>query len=63
MGTKKRKKWEYMSLCPDSDAGFAEMFRVGEDGWEAVCAWVEVVRYPLDSPDRNVTHILYKRPV
>lgn len=48
------QKWEYMTLCPDSHAGYEVMLReVGEEGWEAVCAWSH----------HNVSHILYKRPV
>jgi hypothetical protein len=48
------QKWEYMCLCPDSQAGYAVMLQeVGEEGWEAAVAWSH----------EGCTHILYKRPV
>lgn len=47
------QRWDYMTLCPDSQAGYEVMLRdVGDEGWEAVCAWVR----------EGHTHILYKRP-
>jgi hypothetical protein len=61
-----RQKWEYMILCPDSNAGRAVLLQdVGEEGWEAVCSWAEIVTtYGLDDfkHERRVNHILFKRP-
>ncbi len=52
-------KWEYMDLCPDSDAGYSVMLReAGEEGWEAVCSWVELHGFHKTP----INHILYKRP-
>ena len=48
--------WEYMILCPDTDAGHLALFEAGYDGWEAVCSW-------KDSKDYYTNHVLFKRQV
>lgn len=51
------KLWEYMVLAPDSEAGRVALFEAGEEGWEAVCSWVEVAH------GQHYTHLLFKREV
>lgn len=61
-------KWEYMTLCPDSDEGYRVLLQeVGEEGWEAVCTWCERTRLEAfagyGGGFNYVNHILFKRPV